>query len=374
MSSGRLLAFIVPFIVAGCSWINDGEGLILNPGDDYMDAEKEPDLTVPEDLRSLSNTDPFPIPNAPQPQNPRYYPKRPPLPDAIYANDNRDEVRIQALGDRRWLVVPEAPTTVWPKLKQFLAENGVVLGLDAPGMGRINTEWLQVEDKSYRDVVRTLLKDAKQVGGLAQGQDRFLIRVEQGLRTLTTEVHIRHENDSLTLPVRDNIENLNSIYSDLDAAEGDFLNEIGAYIAAKVSEQTVSKVALQIGSSEKAELTLDANGDPLLKLYLDYERAWATLGQALDNAEIEITNLDREAGVFFVVVPSSLLTGEEGSGFFCRFTFSCDANDASYNLSLQIYNAQDQEFDISVQDGQTRGRIDPDLAQQILVIIRDFAT
>ena len=374
MNSGRLLALIVPFIVTGCSWINDGEGLILNPGDDYMEAEKEPDLTVPEDLRSLNNTDPFPIPNAPQPLNPRYYPKRPPLPDAIYANDNRDEVRIQALGDRRWLVVPEAPTTVWPKLKQFLAENGVVLGLDAPGMGRINTEWLRVEDKSYRDVVRTLVKDAKQAGGLAEGQDRFLIRVEQGLRTLTTEVHIRHENDSLTLPVRDNIENLNSLYSDLDAAEGDFLNEIGAYIAAKVSEQTVSKVALQIGSSEKAELTLDANGDPLLKLYLDYERAWATLGQALDNAEIEITNLDREAGVFFVVVPSSLLTGEEGSGFFCRFTFSCDANKASYDLSLQIYNAQDQEFDISVQDGQTRGRIDPDLAQQVLVIIRDFAT
>lgn len=354
--------------------MNDGEGLILDPDDDYLIAEQSADLVIPEDLRDLSNTDPFPIPDAPQPHNPRYYPKRPPLPDAIYANDNRDEVRIQALGDRNWLVVPEAPTTVWPKLKQFLADNGITLGLDSPGVGRINTEWLRIEDRTYRDVIRTVLKDAKQGSNLNQGQDRFLIRVEQGLRTLTTEIHLRHENDSLTLPVRDDIENLTTMFSDLSVAERDLLNEIGAYIAAKVSEQTVSKVALEIGSSEKAELTLDSNGDPLLKLYLDYERAWATLGQALDNAEIEIINLDRDTGSFFVRVPTELITGEDESGFFCRITFSCDRNKAAYNLLLQLKNPGDSEFDVTVHDGQSRGRIDPDLAQQVLVMIREYST
>lgn len=358
--------------LAGCGWMNDGEGLILDPSDDYMSAEQDEDLVVPGDLRNLANTDPFPIPVAPQPLNPRYYPRRPPLPDAIYANDNRDEVRIQALGDRRWLVVPEAPTTVWPKLKQFLAENGIAVIHDAPEVGRLNTDWLKIEDRQYRDVIRTALRDAKQSNNLQVGQDRLLMRVEQGLRPLTTEVHLRHENDSLTLPVRDDIENLESLFSDLAGAERDLLNEIGAYIAAKVSEQTVSKVALQIGSSEKAALTLDDNGDPLLKLFLDYERAWATLGQALDNAQIEVSSYDRETGSYFVNVPTSLITGEEEKGFFCRITFSCDRANSRYFLLLQLQNPGEREFDVVVQDGETRGRIDPDLAQQVLVMIREY--
>lgn len=370
----RVVATLLVWLLAGCGWMNSGEGLILDPEDDYLDATQNHDLIVPEDLRDLANTDPFPIPEAPQPHNPRYYPNRPPLPDAIYANDNRDEVRIQALGDRRWLVIPESPTTVWPKLKQFLAENGVPLGLDAPGTGRINTDWLKIEDQSYRDVIRTVLRDAKQGSDLGIGQDRYLIKVEQGLRTLTTEVHVRHENDSLTLPMRDDISDLGDLYSDLDVAESDLLNEVGAYVAAKVSEQTVSKVALEIGSSEKARLTLDGNGDPLLKLFLDYERAWATLGQALDNADIEIVTLDRDSGTFFVNVPTEALTGEPEQGFFCRITFSCDRAGSAYNLLLQMTNPGSKEFDVSVYDGQTQGRIDPDLAQQVLVMIREYAT
>ena len=57
-----------------------------------------------------------------------------PLPDAKYVTDNRNEVRMQRLGDRNWLVIPEAPTTAWPKMKQFFADNGVVLADDRPGL------------------------------------------------------------------------------------------------------------------------------------------------------------------------------------------------------------------------------------------------
>ena len=176
----------------GCGWIRRGDdGIFLNPKDDYLDSVQHNKLVVPEDMRSLENTDPFPIP--------------PTLPDAIYANDNRSEVRIQRLGQRSWLVVPEAPTTAWPKLKQFMGENGVTLTYDAPSVGRLNTGWLLIEDTTYRDVIRLLLKDAKQANPLLTGQDRFLIKVEQGLRPLTTEIHVRHENDSVSLPVRDEV-------------------------------------------------------------------------------------------------------------------------------------------------------------------------
>lgn len=370
---GLLLSSVL--VLSGCaSWFNDGEGLILNPSDDYMDVEERAELEIPEDLRELRDTDPFPIPEVPEPPNPRFFPKRPPLPDAIYANDNRDEVRIQRLGARRWLVIPEPPTTAWPKLKQFLSENGVSLQFDDPGNGRLNTEWLRISDESYRDVVRNLLKDTKAAAGLQRGQDRFLIKVEQGLRALTTEVHVRHENDSLTLPVDDAVAQLDGLNSDVPQAESDFLSEIGAYIAANVSQQTVSRVAQQIGSVKKAELMRDTSGLPLLRLYLDYERAWATLGQALDNAEVEIRNLDRSTGVFFVTIDADLIGTTEQKSFLCRVTFSCGGSNNDHNLQIRMAGENDQTFDVRVLDDAGQQPQDPDLPQQVLVLLREYAT
>lgn len=367
-----LSALVLALGLQGCGWMNDGEGLFINPKDDYLEAAQDAELILPRDLAGLEDTDPFPIPQTPPAANPTFYPNRPPLPDAIYANDNRDEVRIQRLGDRRWLVIPEPPTTAWPKLKQFLAENGVSLELDAPNVGRLNTGWMRIEDTQYRDVIRALLRDSKQTAGLNVGQDRFLIKVEQGLRPGTTEIHARHENDSLTLPVDSALENLDRLNSDVAVAEDDFLKEVGAYIAARVAEQTVSKVALQIGSSRKTELARDQQGFPVLRLYLDYDRAWATLGQALDNAEVEITNLDREQGVFYVKLTEATFTGEDGGGFFCRLTFSCD--DAEYDLQIQVADREQQIFEVSVMEEQGLRPADPELAQQVLVLIREYAS
>jgi len=183
----RLLLVGLILFLSACGWIKRGDdGLFLNPKDDYLSSVQHNELVVPDDLRSLENTDPFPIPVTPESENPSFYAQRPPLPDAIYANDNRDEVRIQRLGERRWLVVPEPATTAWPKLKQFLAENAVPLTYEAPQTGRLNTGWLKVEDTEYRDVIRSLIKDAKKADLAMLGQDRFLIKVEQGLRPLTT--------------------------------------------------------------------------------------------------------------------------------------------------------------------------------------------
>lgn len=363
---------LLSLLTGACSWMNDGEGLFLNPEDDYLEVQEQPELEVPEDLRSLADTDPFPIPATPQAVNPRYYPKRPPLPDAIYANDNRNEVRIQRIGDRRWLVIPESPTTAWPKIKQFLADNGVPVVYEMPDDGRLNTEWLRIEASSYRDVIRTLLSEVRTNNNVADGMDRFLIRVEQGLQQQTTEVHVRHENNALRLAAPDAVAEFDGVSSALPDAEAEFLSEVGAYIAAKVSEQTISRVAQQIGSTRKAELARDAAGQPLLRLYLDRERAWATLGQALENAEVEVKELDRSAGKFDITVPQEVLTGDAKRGFFCRITFTCGRGDG-YELELRLKNVADKVFEVTVLDEQAQS-VDPDFAQQILVLIREFAT
>ncbi|MFU8816821.1 MAG: outer membrane protein assembly factor BamC, partial [Pseudomonadales bacterium] len=285
----RSVVFLLAIAVGGgCSLLSEDRGFLVDRSDEYLETSENSALVIPDGLDTARVQDPFPIPVITDRLRPEYYPKRPPRPDAIYGNDNRDEVRIQRLGDRRWLVIPEPPTMVWPKVKQFLAENGIDLEWEAPSEGRLDTRWLAITNEPYRDVIRQVIRDGKQSAELTGGADRLRLRVEPGLRERSTEVHLRYENSEFATPGPERLADLGATPSHLGAVEQEALNELGAYIAARVSEQTVSMVALDIGSGVKSILDIDADGDPLLRLMLDYERAWATVGQSLSRASIEV--------------------------------------------------------------------------------------
>ena len=369
-----LICFSLCFVV-GCARFNDDEGIFVNKTDDYLDARERSGLVVPEDLYPERVQDPFPIPPSAPQSNPQFYPGRPPQPSAIYANDSRDEVRIQRLGDRLWLAVPESPDTVWPKIKQFLGENAVTVVREVGSQGRLDTQWLAIGNEPYRDVVRLVLRDARDNAAVTTGRDRLLIRVERGMRERTAEVHLRHQNDADGDP-GPSPDLLVGVRSKIESAERDMLNEIGAYIAAKVSEQTVSMVAQEISSAAKSEVIRNKQGIPTLRLYLDTERAWAAVGQALNRAEVEVTNEDRAAGKYFVTISDSFLVGgERKRGFFRRiFGGGKRKGKADDNLQIAMEPAdEDAGFAVYILDENDR-HIDREYSQELLVMIREFAS
>ena len=368
------IIMLLPIIATGCGWFGNKQSDERDPND-YLQAQPEADLQVPADLPSKPGLDPFPVPQIAQQKNPSFYPQKPPLPDAMYANDNRKEVRIQRLGARAWLAIPEPPTTAWPKIKQFFADNGVAFDFENAEEGRLNTAWLALDAQGYRDVVRAVVLGAKQAEGLNQGKDRLLIRVEQGLQPTATEVHLRHDNDQQGGQIADDVVSLNAIDSDLNGAENKLLSEIGAYIAARVAESTVSRVAQEIGSGAKTELVRNPDGQPVLRLFLDRGRAWATLGQSLRNAEVvEVDVLEKssETASIQVLLPQSLFGGDKSTGVLCRLTFSCSGT-RDINVTLRMTpNSDSNVFDVLVFDGE-QPLADNELAQQILVLIREYA-
>lgn len=366
-------------ILAGCGMLPS----IPFIGDDdkpekttYIDLRPQAPLEVPADLRQVEPSQVSAIPDIGVQRNASYYPDRPPLPDAKYASDNRDEVRVQRLGSRSWLVIPESPTTAWPKMKQFFADNGIVLVDDRPEVGRLNTVWLEDAGSPARDVVRTLVQRARSDAGLEIGKDRFLLRVEQGMQPQSTEVHLRHDNDDLNGVVEPDILRVQDVNSDLVAAEKALLEQIGGYVAARVAESTVSKVALQIGSQPKSDMRRNADGIPELSFFLDRGRALASLTQSLRNAGVLINSEDGDAGRFDISIPNEVLTGKKGGGILCRVTFSCGSqNETNVTLLMSEAIATDKgdAYKIFVlQDGQLMA--DADKAQEILVMIREFAT
>ena len=342
----------------------------------YIDLRPQAPLEVPADLRQVKPSQVSAIPAIGEQRNASYYPDRPPLPDAKYASDNRDEVRVQRLGSRSWLVIPESPTTAWPKMKQFFADNGIVLIDDRPDVGRLNTAWLEDTSSPARDIVRTLMQRARSEAGLESGEDRFLLRVEQGMQPQSTEVHLRHDNDELNGVVAPDLLRLQEVNSDLVAAEKALLEQIGGYVAARVAESTVSKVALQIGSQPKSDMRRNEDGIPELSFFLDRRRALASLTQSLRNAGVLINSEDSDAGRFDISIPNEVLTGKKSGGILCRVTFSCGSqNETNVTLLMSEAIATDKgdAYKIFVlQDGQLMA--DADKAQEILVMIREFAT
>lgn len=381
--------------LTGCGWFGDDEGVFVNPRDDYLDAKSGTKLQVPEGLDQEAVSDPFPIPPTPEQTNANYYPDRPPLPDAIYGDEKAEEVRMQRIGERRWLVVPEEPTTVWPKLKQFFAENGVQVINEVPTDGRIDTEWLLVDGTAHRDLVRRLLEQNNTDKPAVI--DRILVRVERGLRDRTSEIHLRHlrqpaaplmaapvipdlsrlfetpvvEEAPLELPRPKYEADLLVVKSSVDQVEADMLQEVGAYIAAKVSEQLVSMIAANIQTDPKSVMERDGSGEPVLRLNLDLERAWASVGQALGNAEVEVLESERGEQRYLVKLTEAIFTGEE-PGFFGRL-FSGGNKGEQYMLQLrQVPDSVREAYWLSVLDAQNKVP-DRERAQQVLVLVREYA-
>ncbi len=357
-------------LLTSCGWFMPAD---QEKSQSYVNVVAQKPLEIPEGLSADRIRDPFPVPLVVEQVNPDFYPKRPPLPDALYANDNRKEVRIQKLGGRRWLALPESPTTAWPKIKQFFADNGVDLLFEDTDSGRLETEGLRITQDNYRDVVRSILAEEPVS---PEGLHKIILEVQSGLQTNSSEIRLRHFYLSQDTAGKSSGRTSMGNPSDSVQVEEKLLSDLGSYVAARVAELTVSRVALTIGGSAKTNIQRDAQGRPVLQMSLDKDRAWATLGQAVRNAGLAgITSVSEDPADREIVirVPRGLLIGENGRGFFCRITFSCgNKSDFRYVLKMKemAEKADIQEVFVSRVNQMP---ITNELSQQILVLIKEYA-
>ncbi|MEM7219465.1 MAG: outer membrane protein assembly factor BamC [Pseudomonadota bacterium] len=348
--------------------MSDDRGFIVKRSDDYLEAEESKRLEVPEGLSGVNVArDPYAIPPIANTKG-ALYPERAPRPAPLFGSGENDNVKIQKLGDRRWLVLPEPPPIVWPKVKQFLSENGIETAQEVPLAGRITTSWFDAGGTDYRDVVRLAVQQAKRDAQASGGLERLSLTVEQGMRDNSTEVHLRHQNDALA--ERTAIRDLIGFRSVIPEVEEAILREVGGYLASEVSTQAVSMVGQDIIGASKAQIDLDAEGQPVLLLDLDFDRAWATITQSMSNAEIEVTDRDRSEGLLYIELPERALTGEDNSGLFRRM-FGRGGNVLPLTVPLRAA-ADGGGYEVRVFD-ESGERIEPEFARNVLNLLRDFA-
>lgn len=358
-----LAATLVILALAGCRYMRDDRGLFVDARDDYVDAEPSKPLEVPENLSGMSIEDSWPIPDLANPNvAARLYPKRVPRPDVLVGREF-DAVRIQKLGTRSWVVLGDSPAQVWPQVKQFLADSGVGIGREDPPEGLIMSEWIVVRDDDYDDVVRAAIHDgrAKHVedGGAAvePGRDRLRFRVERGIRRGSSEVHLAHvraiglaDEESPPIP----------------AVETEVITKLAEYFAAGITDGAVSMVGREIAARSKAEIVKDASGYPSLYLNIGFDRAWATVNQALERAEVVVQDADVTGAVVSAVFPTA---GRRG---WLKRIVPGGETGVNARVVIRVQRDGDDHVVIRVEEPDG-GRTQPEIAEEVLITVRAFA-
>ena len=352
-------AAVLLIAVTGCRWLNDDSGLVRNTSNDYIEAEQTEPLIVPADMSAERIRNTWPIPEIEAKPLARHYPGEAPKPDAIFG-EAQEPVKIQKLGGRRWLIIADEPSTVWPVVEQFLIDNGIDIASEQPEEGRIDGAWLSVGGGDHKDVVRGAISEHKQD---AAGRDRIRFKIEQGIRYGSSEIHIRHENDVLAQPKADW-----PAMSALDNVEEALLSEFGGYYAAGITTQSVSMLASRISTANKAVIDRDGQGYPRLRLNVDFDRAWAVVQQALQRAEVEIGSRERSEGLFQVKITKDVLGGQRKSLLSRLWPSDGEAR----FLDIRIDASGGSQI---VQVFERDGELAPgEISQQILVMLREFAS
>ena len=315
-------------VVSGCSFFGggadeeeDGGGLLGGVGEDgvfgiggapdtYRDARILPPMEIPPELDSYTIDALYVIPENPVISGLAFEDDIP-LPKPIETR-RREGVVIQTLGDRRWIVIDATPAQVWPLVRDFWSQLELELDTADPGLGMMETAWLEA-------------------GNAPETRQKYRVVIEPGLHSASSEITVRHLQNLRTQPVPMVVE-WPEASDDIDM-ERQILSAISQYLADRndiYQASTASLLAGTIEGARKANIIESAGGDPFLQLRIDYDRAWVQVRQALDNAEIEITDSDRDDAVFNVRF-AGIIRAQPEPGFVRRlFGASNDAQELVY--------------------------------------------
>lgn len=352
---------------SGCGWLWGPDGYFRDRGDDYLNARETAPMKVPEGLQSkpLDPLLPIPMNVATSTEKEGDFEVPRPLPLAGGAGEVSD-FSLQKSGDSRWLVAQRPPAEVWPVARQFFQDNGFSIADERPQTGEFSTRWQPLSQLSA-PLARRL---SSRVSGVEPDSEaRVRVRIEPGVQTNTSEVYVLSETRpagstaSADWPTK-------PIVPSLDAA---LLDEMLANMA--TSAEKGGSVSLLAAHSAydtpgSADLSKDGSGNPVLTVDSDFDRAWVSVGRALDRADIRVDDLNRSLGVYYVnIAEGAKKKDEEKPGFFSRLFGGGEKTKEEEDAKAQRYQVRLTSVNNTVQitvDKDINTSAPADVAQGVL--------
>ncbi len=340
-------------VLTACNYLTGENGLFRERGGDYQNAQVVPPMRIPFELDSYTIDELYVIPEQLVADG-DVFEDDIPLPKPIDAR-RREGVIIQSLSDNRWILIDAAPGQVWPRIRDYWTEIQIELDYENPSAGIMETAWVEIgSDRDNRHKYRMLIEP-----GLHAGYSEIYVLHLQQLREdpIPTIVTWPEESTSPDL-------------------EQEMLRSVSQFLADRNDIYQASAASLLAGAIQtesKANLVEGAAGDTVLELKIDYNRAWVQIRQALESAEIDIVDQDRDQS-FFSVRFAGIVQEQDSPGFFGRLL---GRGNATEDIEEQAFSVRLMETESTVNvvtEAMENSAESNQLTLELLQVINDNLT
>ncbi|MCU1716797.1 outer membrane protein assembly factor BamC [Pseudomonas sp. 5P_3.1_Bac2] len=349
---------------SGCGWIYGEDGYFRDRGSDYLEARQTAPMQVPADVEAKHLDPLLPIPE--QVANSTAKGEfEVPRPQPLNAKADVSDFSLQKSGDSRWVVAQRVPAEVWPIARQFFADNGFEIAEERAQTGEFSTAW-----QPYSALSSTVLR---RLGSNAQdGEEvRVRVRIEPGVQRNTSEIFVvsaqRPAGSSADVAFTNRSSN-----ASVDAA---LIDEMLVSLARSAEQGgSVSLLAARdFDAPNRVSLSQDGNGSPVLTLGADFDRAWSSVGRALEMGDVRIDDINRSLGIYYINLAESAKKDDDKPGFFSSLFGSAPSKE-EVEARAERYQVHLTTTGDSVQvavekDGNTNAP--DDIARRVLDLIQE---
>lgn len=281
---------------------------------------------------------------------------------------------LEKHGDERWLLARYPMSQVWAPVRQFFMANGFQIAQENANTGEFITQWQFPQQLNGSLAKRFVANDE------SPQEVRLRVRVQPGMAANVSEVQVA----AAQRPAGSQAEpQFSATRADMTSEEGVLDGLLAGLSSTNTTAATgtnksesVSLLGSAYDAPRQARLETDGSGNLVLHLSTDFNRAWSSVGRALQRVDLRVDDLNRSTGLYYINLAqhrqeddggdekqaSSLLNKLFGS----NEPTHTDAPDQRYQVRLTTAG---DEVLVTVEQGMNN--VAPhDIAEQVLTSIK----
>ena len=279
------------FLLSSCSYLTGPDGYFPTTEHDFLEEIIETDITIPEELSIPSKENHYPVLSIENELKNQDVPK----PRQIFSSSGNSSVQLRRLGELMWIYIETLPSTSWPISKSYWETSKYDVLASNPDNGEIKINF-----------------DESKI---------FVMKIEHGIKEASTEIFLNLVNKE----DQDIISNIELVQSELENLVNYFAESVDSFSGTSLAAQNLNEM-------KKAKIFTE-DGQTVIELNLNFDRAWSSVTRAMESAEIVTNDKNRNDGIFYVSYSS-----EEEGGFlsFLGFGSNSESSKSTFNDEAQF--------------------------------------
>jgi len=229
------------------------------------------------------------------------------------------DVHFERQGESRWLRIDRPVDKVWGPVRDFWLDNGFLIAVDQPTVGIMETDWAENRAKIPQDFIRAAIGKVFDDLYSTGQRDKFRIRMERN-DSGGADVYITHQGVEEVFSGSNKESTVWQPRARDRGLEDEMLRRlmIKLGVSEEQSKAAVTQATEQAQAQQAAGVQVTQfDGQQVIQLTQEFDRAWRSVGLALDRTGFSVEDRNRSEGVYFVRYVDPTLEKKE-PGFFSK--------------------------------------------------------